>query len=41
MNVPDRSSHEHSRTGRVSPQGAGEQPPEEFEYVAALYEGTG
>ena len=41
MSVEDHSSHEHSGPGYASPQAAREQPPEQFLYVAALYEGTG
>ena len=35
------SDHEHSGPGYASPQVAREQPPEQFVYVACLYEGTG
>ena len=41
MSVEDHSTHEHSGPGYSSPQAAREQPPEQFIYVAALYEGTG
>jgi selenium-binding protein 1 len=41
MTVEDHSSHEHAGPGYASPQAAREQPPEQFVYVASLYEGTG
>lgn len=41
MSVHDHSTHEHGGPGYASPQVAREQPPEQFVYVAALYEGTG
>jgi methanethiol oxidase len=41
MSVQDHSSHEHTGPGYASPQAAREQPPEQFVYVASLYEGTG
>jgi selenium-binding protein 1 len=41
MSVQDHAGHEHSGPGYASPQAAREQPPEQFVYVAALYEGTG
>ena len=33
--------HDHAGPGYASPAVAREQPPEQFVYVAALYEGTG
>src|SRR5690242_7252360 len=41
MGALDHSGHEHGGPGYASPQVAREQPPEQFVYVAALYEGTG
>jgi selenium-binding protein 1 len=41
MSVHDHASNGHSGPGYASPQAAREQPPEEFVYVACLYEGTG
>src|SRR6202012_328273 len=41
MTVEDHSSHEHAGPGYASPEAAREQPPEQFVYVASLYEGTG
>jgi hypothetical protein len=41
MSAQDHSAHAHSGPGYASPQAAREQPPEQFVYVAALYEGTG
>ena len=34
-------AHHHTGPGYASPQIAGEQPPEQFIYVAGLFEGTG
>jgi 56kDa selenium binding protein (SBP56) len=34
-------SHQHGNPGYASPQVARAQPPEQFVYVAARYEGTG
>jgi hypothetical protein len=41
MSAHDHPRHEHGGPGYASPQVAREQPPEQFVYVAALYEGTG
>src|SRR3977135_4413487 len=41
MTEHDHAAHEHPGPGYASPQAAREQPPEQFVYVAALYEGTG
>ena len=41
MTVHDHCGHEHSGPGYASPEAAREQPPEQFVYVAALYEGSG
>ena len=41
MSANDPAAHEHGGPGYPSPQAAREQPPEQFAYVAALYEGTG
>ena len=41
MSAQDHSAHEHGGPGYASPQVAREQPPEQFAYVACLYEGTG
>ena len=41
MSANDPAAHEHGGPGYASPQAAREQPPEQFAYVAALYEGTG
>jgi selenium-binding protein 1 len=41
MSTPDHSNHEHTGPGYASPEAARQQPPEQFVYVAALYEGTG
>ena len=41
MTDHDHTAHEHTGPGYASPQAAREQPPEQFVYVAALYEGTG
>ena len=35
------TEHEHSGPGFASPEEARKQPPEQFVYVACLYEGTG
>jgi selenium-binding protein 1 len=35
------SEHEHTGPGYASPEEARQQPPEDFVYVACLYEGTG
>jgi len=39
--VSDAHAHHHTGPGYASPQIAGEQPPEQFIYVAGLFEGTG
>jgi selenium-binding protein 1 len=41
MSANDHTSHESAGPGYPSPQAAREQPPEQFAYVAGLYEGTG
>ena len=41
MSAHDHADHEHHGPGYATPQLAREQPPEQFAYVAALYEGTG
>jgi methanethiol oxidase len=41
MSTHDHSSHDHAGPGYASPEVARQQPPEQFVYVAALYEGTG
>ena len=41
MSAQAHHNHEHSGPGYASPLVAREQPPEQFVYVAALYEGTG
>ena len=41
MSAHDHAGHEHHGPGYASPELAREQPPEQFVYVAALYEGTG
>ena len=40
MSAHDHADHEHHGPGYATPQLAREQPPEQFAYVAALYEGT-
>jgi 56kDa selenium binding protein (SBP56) len=39
--VSDEHQHHHTGPGYASPQVAKEQPPEQFIYVAGLFEGTG
>ena len=41
MSVEDHSGHQHNGPGYASPEVARGQAPEQFIYVAALYEGTG
>src|ERR1700744_2064306 len=41
MSVHDHADHQHTGPGYASPEAAREQPPEQFVYVASLYEGTG
>src|SRR6476620_7819462 len=41
MSAHDHAEHDHSGPGYASPQVARQQPPEQFVYVASLYEGTG
>ena len=41
MSAHDHADHEHHGPGYATPELAREQPPEQFAYVAALYEGTG
>ncbi len=41
MSAHDHADHEHHGPGYATPAVAREQPPEQFAYVAALYEGTG
>src|SRR5262249_34855835 len=41
MSAHDDPGHDHLGPGYASPEVARRQPPEEFVYVAALYEGTG
>jgi methanethiol oxidase len=41
MSADHHPDHEHGGPGYASPQVARQQPPEQFVYVAALYEGTG
>ena len=41
MSAHDHADHEHRGPGYATPELAREQPPEQFAYVAALYEGTG
>jgi methanethiol oxidase len=41
MSESDHAAHEHSGPGYASPEAARQQPPEQFVYVACLYEGTG
>jgi 56kDa selenium binding protein (SBP56) len=41
MSVHDHDGDQHGGPGYASPEVARLQPPEQFIYVAALYEGTG
>ena len=41
MSVDESTVHEHTGPGYASPDDARRQHPEQFIYVAALYEGTG
>ncbi|HTT30919.1 MAG TPA: selenium-binding protein SBP56-related protein, partial [Solirubrobacteraceae bacterium] len=41
MNAQPNDHHEHAGPGYASPEVARQQPPEQFVYVASLYEGTG
>ena len=41
MSAQAHEDHEHAGPGYASPAVARQQPPEQFVYVAALYEGTG
>ncbi len=41
MTAHEHADHAHAGPGYASPAAARQQPPEQFVYVAALYEGTG
>jgi selenium-binding protein 1 len=41
MSAHPHDDHEHGAPGYASPEVARQQPPEQFVYVASLYEGTG
>jgi 56kDa selenium binding protein (SBP56) len=41
MSAQSHEDHEHGGPGYASPTVARQQPPEQFVYVAALYEGSG
>ena len=41
MSVEDHAGHQHTGPGYASPEVARAQAPEQFIYVASLYEGTG